>query len=273
MGWNRGTRVQAALTGCVTVAAIIAGAVGGGSGATPLAAGKVLALMRNAPLALSAYPSLSMRMTMNIEANGRSINLVVTGVGTPDGHRGVVSEQLPGGLGAVRLEVIGRDFFGQVAPSHYPETGGKHWVELKLTGGSSATQISPSSVSAYLQLLAGVGKVQDKGSSTIDGAKVERYHVDIDVAKALTQVPQQLQTANAEQLQALGITTMPMDVWITDAGLPVQLKFSLQLQGASAHFTLRVHGSHDPVTVTAPPDSDVFQVSSITDLGRLLVGE
>jgi hypothetical protein len=269
MGWQRGTRIQAALTGCVTVAAVIASAVGGGSGATPLAAGKVIALMRNAPLALSAYPSLTMRMSVNVSANGRSVNLVVNGVTSSDGHSGIVTEQLPGGLGTVHLTVANHAFYGQVAPSHYAETGGKQWAELKLTTSSPA-QASPSSATAYVQLLAGVGSVKDKGSATIDGTKVEHYHVDVDVAKAVAQVPPELRTTSAAQLQALGVTSMPMDVWITDAGLPVQMKFSINAQGASAHVTLKLRGSNRHVTIVIPPANQTYEVTNIAELGHLI---
>jgi hypothetical protein len=272
MSWSRALRAQAALTGCVIVAAATAAIVGGGPAATPLAAGRIIALMRNAPLALSAYPSMTMRMTTNLDINGRSISVVATGVATPDGRRGILTEQLPGSLGVLRLTVVAPDLYGRVAPSHYAETNGKQWAELRVTGPSTA-QLAPSSVTAYLQLLAGVGKVQDKGPSTIDGTRVEHYHVDIDVAKALAQVPSQLRTTSAEQMQALGVTTMPMDVWLTDVGLPVQLKFSVKAPGASvsAKFAIRLHGSNDPVTVSAPPADEVYVVTNAADLGRLLV--
>lgn len=271
MSWSRGHRVQAALTGCVAAAAVIAGAVGGGSGATPLAAGKVIALMRNAPLALSAYPSLQMKITAQISSGGQDITVVSNANLTPDGRSGVVSEQLPRGLGTLRLIAIGPELYGKVAAGHELETNGKHWVGLHLTGVATGSAY-PGSASAYVQLLAGVGKIEDRGASKIDGAAVEHYRVFVDPQKAIAREPKQFQNpAAAAQLRALGVTTLPMDVWITPQGLPLQLKSTLNVQGASFKFTIRLHSSNKSVTLAAPPSSDVYPVTTAADFQRFLV--
>jgi hypothetical protein len=272
MGWSRGLRVQAALTGCVTVAAVIASAVGSGSAATPLASGRVLALMRNAPLALSGYPSLQMHMTISVSAEGRSFSIGADALGSADGHNGEINEQLPNGAGELHMLVVDKAFYAEVTPAHYSETNGKRWAEFDAAASSASPQFSPGSATGYLQMLAGAnGKIEDRGSSTMDGARVEHYRVTVNLQDALARASTQFGNANAQQAAAtLGITNLPMDVWLDDKGVPRQVKFHISAQGGSGTFTMRIRGSNKPVHVTAPPASQVFHVTSIMDLTRLI---
>ena len=236
-----------------------------------MAAGKVLALMRNAPLALSSYPSIQMRMTIAVSAGGHSISIGADGLSSSDGHVSTLTEQLPNGAGELHLLVIGTTSYAEVSPTHYAETGGRKWAALSVAG-LSTSQVSPGNASGYLQMLAGVnGKIEDRGASEIDGAEVEHYRVTVDLQDALARVPSQLRSpGSAQAIAALGINSLPMDVWLDGTGFPRQVKFHVSIPGGSGTFTMRFRGSNSPVHVVAPPASQVYPVRSITELIPLI---
>ncbi len=157
--------------------------------------------------------------------------------------------------------------------------GGKQWIKLDLSklGRSagldlgtllSGSGLQPGNVLSMLE--AGGARIDDLGSTTIDGAAATHYRVTVDVAKAL---------------QARGLTNpllaglvaqlpkIPADVWIGKDGLLHRIQISLDLplpQSAKpVHLglTIDVYDYGADVTIAAPPGSDVYDATKLAGQG------
>jgi hypothetical protein len=155
--------------------------------------------------------------------------------------------------------------------------GGKQWVKLDLSkvGKSqgldfnqllSGSQLQPTDL---LSLLKTEGAdVRKVGPATVDGTPTTHYHVTVDVAKALT-----ARGLSSPMLAAAAaaMPTVPEDVWIGDDGLVHRMKlaFSTQHQGKPVRIAMAMdltdYGT--PVTIAAPPSSDVFDATPFARQG------
>jgi len=147
---------------------------------------------------------------------------------------------------------------------------GKHWVALTLTTPAGWAPNQPS-VGAdglgFVHLMPGAtGEVHNLGTARIEGVRTTHYRVTIDLQKAAAAEAPELRTGSVSELQAAGISTEPVDVWLDHEGAPRQMSFTFNVQSVRADFQLRVSGSTKPLQLTAPPASDVYFVTSATEL-------
>ena len=149
-------------------------------------------------------------------------------------------------------------------------TIGKHWIGLSITTrGQTSPAQTPTGNDAlgFLHLMPGAtGEVQQIGHDKIDGVRTTHYRVTIDVAKAEQSMPDQFQRGSAGQLSQLGISTLPLDVWLDADNKLRQDKLSFDVQQMHFAMQMRLSGSSSPVHVTAPPASDVYFVTSSAEL-------
>jgi len=69
-----------------------------------------------------------------------------------------------------------------------------------------------------------------------------------------------------QQLQDLGITTMPYDVWIDAQKEVRQFGWHLSAHGFKTSAQWRLSGATTPPTVVEPPPSDAYSVDSCGEL-------
>lgn len=259
------------LHGAASLAVLASGVgaaiTGGAGGGVTLAGPQVLRLIQNSSAALSAYPAVKMTMTMSFSGNGRHVSLTEQGVMARDGKSGEFGMQLPNGLGPLSFIAVGNTLYAHASP-HARATFGKRWVGLRVTPGAAPTQTpTGSDALGYLRLMPGAtGEVKVLGHQTIGGVRTTHYRVTIDLLKAEQSMPPQLQQASAEQLQQAGISTLPMDVWLDDAHRARQVELDMNVQGVHMKARIGVTGANTAVNVVAPPDSDVYFVTTPTDL-------
>jgi len=261
--------VHGAVTAAVFASGVGAAIAGGGAGGVTLAGPQVLRLIQNAPAALSSYPSMKMTMKFTFSGGGQSRSFQETADISPDGKSGSFSLPLPNGGGTLSAVAVNHTLYMH-ASQQTVASYGKHWVGLSLTNGSQATPSqAPTGDDAlsYLHLMPGAtGDVQTLGHQTIDQVRTTHYRVTIDLAKAEQSMPPQLQQSSAAQLAQLGISTMPVDVWLDAQNKLRQEKVSMDVQHQHFDMLLRLSGSSTPINVTAPPASDVHFVATATEL-------
>jgi len=241
------------------------------SGGVTLAGPQVLRLIQNAPSALAAYPSVKLTLSMSLSGNGQHATFEEHGVVSPDGKSGRVRLDLPNGAPSITFLGVG-DAMYVPASQQSVATLGKHWIGLHLTRDANAgslTAPSGSDAMTYLRLMPGAtGEVKVLGHPTVDGVRTTHYRVTVDVLKAYQHLPPELQNGAGSQLQQLGVTTIPVDVWLDAQHALRQEKLNLSTHGVSADLTIQLAGSTTPVDVVAPTASDVYFVGSITELVR-----
>lgn len=260
--------------GAVTVAVLASGVgavvAGGGSGGVTLAGPQVLRLIQHAPAALSSYPAVNMSFKISMSGQGQHFSSTTRGLISPDGKQGTFATGLPNGLGTLTFEAINKTMYVHATPRAAASLG-KHWVGLTLTNLPTGWAPNQPSVGTdglgFLHLMPGAtGDVRDLGAARIDGVKTTHYRVTIDMQKAAAAESPELRTGSVSELQAAGITTEPVDVWLDHEGAPRQMSFTFDVQSVHAEFQLRLSGSTRPLSLTAPPASDVLFVTSATEL-------
>jgi hypothetical protein len=265
---------QALLTAAVLVTGIAVTLThDSGPTAVPVASGPILRLVQRAPQALADAASLKMSMTFHVSANGH--DATVRGQLTYDVHdkTGEGTIDIPGG-GQLRLIQSRRTIYAPIKSDQALIYQGKHFVALAVSAGGRSTQLPTGDSLTYLQLLAGAnGKGLRYGEETIDGVSTTHYQVTVDIAEALSRVPTELRTTSADQLSTLGISSLPMDVWLDRQGVPRQLRIKMNLQGSTADFLIQFSPSDTPVSVRIPAASDVYRVTDITQFMTIAAGQ
>ena len=108
---------------------------------------------------------------------------------------------------------------------------------------------SVGSLGALVDITKSAKSVHDKGASTVDGVRATQYALVIDPAAAKGKSDLQ------QELQLLGSTQVPVDLWLDAQGRPVRLLIDVSLAGQK--FSIDVHASrfNAPATIAAPPAS------------------
>jgi hypothetical protein len=156
--------------------------------------------------------------------------------------------------------------------------GNKPWLKLDLgvlaqqTGinmsaltGSPTTTTDPTQ---QLNYLLGVSRnVKDLGTDTVRGEPTHRFHVVIDLQKALSKLQGSTKCDFAATTKMLGNTSkIPADVWLDQQGRLRRMAFSMHVApGQQTSFSMKMvmdlYGFGEPVHIQAPPDSDVFDLT------------
>jgi hypothetical protein len=248
-------------------------AAGGGTEVT-LAGPQVLRLIQQAPAALSSYPSLTMTMTMSVSANGRTVNVREDALMSHDGRTGSFVVHPAGAGHDIDLFFVGQTIYAPAPAGHYPAITGKQWLAYAGSLPTATSVPNGKDALAFLRMMPGAtGPVRVMGHDTVDHARTTHYRVTIDVLKAVAAEPAELRNADTmAELQRVGVTTMPIDIWLDDQHAPRQITFALSVDGVSMHAQMRFRGSSTPLTVTAPDPAVTYDVTDLQQFLELAAG-
>jgi hypothetical protein len=113
---------------------------------------------------------------------------------------------------------------------------------------SSLQSASVESASVFVNAAASVKRV---GTETVDGVQATHYSVVVDPKKLPATLP------GKSSLSAAGITSIPVEVYVDSQGRPVEITENLTIAGKSTTTKASVSRYNVPVTITAPPASQV----------------
>jgi hypothetical protein len=142
-------------------------------------------------------------------------------------------------------------------------TGGKPWAKatadstnptLKQLASSISSLEQSTSLSQYGSFAQAASSLKSVGSEQVNGVAATHYSLIVDITKVDIAA---FTPAVKQALAATGISTIPVDMWVDEQGRPVKLveKFTVQGQPVSTDFTLS--NINQPVTISAPPPSEV----------------
>jgi hypothetical protein len=121
-----------------------------------------------------------------------------------------------------------------------------------------------------IDALRGVGDVEELGAEEVNGVQATGYRVTIDVDRALEAASE----GDREELRAavgqLG-SEWPMEVWVTDSGLPVRMEMSLSptdLFDMTMRFDFTDFGVD--ADIQAPPADDVRFFEDPSEIDEIL---
>jgi hypothetical protein len=264
------------------------GSSGGGSSTVAIAG----------PLASAAYATSQtggahMALSGRIEATGLPSPVTISGSGffNYSSHEGTLSMTLAGlpasavtGSSTGIEEIfkgtdiyIGSSLFAGKLPA------GARWMKLDLARVGAAAGIDPtqllsgqSNPAQFLEYLkASGGSVQTVGRDTVRGVPTIHYHGTIDAKKAARVFAEHagkssLRESFEKEVAKVGLTTIPVDVWIDSHRLVRRMQLSFRIpaggQTASINMTIELFGFGATPAVSTPPASETFDATS-TALG------
>lgn len=125
----------------------------------------------------------------------------------------------------------------------------KPWLKLSLRSGPLASSgLGALNMASMLKGLEGALSVKPRGQENVDGVATTRYAVTVDAAKALA-----AQGLDSLVPSAGKSPKVVYDLWVDDDDLV--RKLAMKTGSASVQMTFSAYG--EPVTITAPPASEV----------------
>jgi LppX_LprAFG lipoprotein len=149
--------------------------------------------------------------------------------------------------------------------------GGKQWMKVDLAAaakqaGTSLGSFGQLDPQQWLQQLLASSDTQKLGTDTVQGEQMTHYRTTIDPDKAISNVPAAQRAAVRKAMKQIGVSTIPVDVWVDGKGLLRQESISLTLgqglQNAAMKMTFDMHDFGQPVNVDVPPADQVFDAMS-----------
>jgi hypothetical protein len=201
----------------------------------------------------------SAHISLDVDAAGQK----VTGQGDEKLSAGKlvamdITEQLPGGTGSLRLIIVGGKTYAKLPPSLNKST--KPYVLVTAQSSNATVRQLASSLDSALSsasignvgaFITAAKTVKLVGEQTIIGVKTTHYSIVVDVAKLPADLP------GKDALVSSGLKSLPLELYIDEQGRPIQVTEDFQVQGQSVSTHVTVSKYNQPVTVTAPPASQV----------------
>jgi hypothetical protein len=144
----------------------------------------------------------------------------------------------------------------------------KQWVKLDLgqlgqqrgLDLSSLANTSPTPASA-LSYLRGSSKVEEVGSESVDGVETTHYKVTVDLERAAARSSGSDREALKRLIQAGGVKTLPVDVWIDGKDYVRKVQYAQRIgNGKAVKITMNLHDFGSPVSVKPPPAGSVVDL-------------
>ncbi|MBB2934553.1 hypothetical protein FHX82_001573 [Amycolatopsis bartoniae] len=169
---------------------------------------------------------------------------------------------------------VGKKIYLQV-PEQYRDqlTSGKPWGQFpensnfsKVMGAAQAQQNDPKQM---LQQIQEAGTITRSAQETLDGKPATHYWIDVDVAKSVDKLAQSGLSQAQLQGMASKVKTVPMQLWLNEDLLPVQITEDMtelmRAAGAPAStqnmtLTMKYTDWGIPVDVQAPPADEVGDI-------------
>jgi hypothetical protein len=217
-----------------------------------------------AAAAVNTADAGSARMTVALQAPVGGVPLSLRGDGAYDFRtgRGELTLHLPPEYAAL----TGRSTFksvidGDTTYVYNPE--GRAWEILADTPPQSTldvfAELVPDDPTRILEFLEPGGEVETIGEESLFGAETTHYRATVDVGQLVDNAPANVQEAvRASGMVRVG-DTLPVDVWVDDAGLMRRLDLKGQLGDVDdVSLRLDLYDFGTEVDVKVPPPSRVY---------------
>jgi hypothetical protein len=237
---------------------------------------------------LSAAPAAAREaktalITMKATAGGQGQSMSFDGTGAIDFVTGNQSMEMS--LLGTKLEIrmIDGTMFMHLPDVGRPPGFTQSWISVPMPKGAEANQLQLGADGAgMLDGLAGVSAdgIEELGADTIDGEDVDGYKVTIDLDKAIERLPEDEQDDLAfarDQMAAMGLDEWPMEVWLTQDGLPARITMTMQSSGVDVDVRMDFSDYGTDVDLAEPDPADTRAYDSLTemqqDLGAVGAGD
>lgn len=162
-------------------------------------------------------------------------------------------------------------------PALSAELGGKQWAEIDLGESKSGSLGSLASLinsernanpTTQLSAMIASKQVTEVGTETVQGQQTTHYSGTLNVSQFLQDGVNTANLSSSEvatlksTLQAGGVSSEKVDVWVASDGLPVQEKVAVDSSAGEMDMTMDMSDWGAPVSVSAPPAGQVADITA-----------
>ncbi|HEV7898196.1 MAG TPA: hypothetical protein VGP31_10170 [Planosporangium sp.] len=175
----------------------------------------------------------------------------------------IVMEEAATGQTTVRM--LGTAIYVQIPTKDRASMDGKSWMKMDLAGkdkaaGEIARQLDNMDPSKQVKTLIASGSVTVVGEDTVGGVKTVHYAATAPIAAYLGQLDPTMRPQVEKVLTDKGIKEAKVDLWVDEQ---YTLRRSRSVLGTATDITVDYIDYNKPVTVTAPPAADTFDLAEM----------
>jgi hypothetical protein len=216
----------------------------------------------------TAAAQKTMRATFEFRISGSGIDVASTGEMVSDTAHGLASGTFTE-PGVGDLEVRAVDGFSYTKlPGGRADTAGHHWLSYRAR--KAGTTVGGQDPLTMLKLIGDPQKVESLGGEKVNGVDASHYRVDIDPARLGAAIAASGANITVPPGALSQLKDAVAEIWIDSENLPRRLTMSLGIQQVKTSFRFDFFDYGKPVQVTAPESSDVTEVGSPLELGKML---
>ena len=160
----------------------------------------------------------------------------------------------------VRLILVGRKAWAKLPSAVVPNASrAKPWLTvtsssknptIRVVAAGLARTSSQTSLDGEVAFARAATKVEKVGHETIDGVSTTRYALDVATARLPA-------STSAKALVALGVKSVPTQMWIDGAGRPVRVSEKVTARSVTSTTTVNVTRYNRSVSVNPPPAGQI----------------
>ena len=227
--------------------------------------------------------SANMAMDITMKGGPQAVTFTANGAFDFDSGRGAMTMNLGEmaaqmGMGDIEMRTDGTIMYMKMpAQMGAPTPWVKMDLESSLTGQGlgGLGQFSNNDPRRTLEMLRGVADVEEVGAEDVRGTATTHYKTTVDLETAVAKAQGDQKQALQQQLEMLGTSQVPMDLWIGEDGLLRRQEVTMDLSNVdpgaaspdqvptSMFMRMELFDFGTPVDVEPPPAD---QVTDMTDL-------
>lgn len=239
-----------------------------------------------APAVTQQERSARMSMEMAMTGGGQDITLTAQGGVDFANERSSMTismgqEVAEAGFDEMRIVTDGTTLYMQM-PNAQDLGLPTAWVKMDLDEmagmqGLGELQQMGNDPTKSMEMLQGVSDdVTEVGTEDVRGEPTTHYRATIDMEKALDQVPEDARPFVQQQMEVLGTTTLPIEVWIDDAGRLRRQRVDMDLSAmggsppgapTSVYTTVEMFDFGAQVQAEPPPADEVTDFADLQGVG------
>ena len=249
-----------------------------GGGGAPAATSKIASVADLGALVqhnASGKNSAHIQLNMTVPGAG-----AITAVGDMKFAGAQSAEQMTmtlSGVGDLQMVMIGKTIYMKIPSGLAGAAGGsapsaKPWTKIDLNGsdalskalGSTANLAGQTDPSQLINQIAQAGTITSVNAETLDGVATKHYAITVDMRKMLATIGTNMDPAEQQAMSALGVTSIPFDIWVNSDNLPVKITTKIAVSGITASggasevdMTVTYSNWGESVNIQAPPADQV----------------
>jgi hypothetical protein len=245
-----------------------------------------MALIASAPEAIEDAETAHMTMSMEMAGGeggggaggGLPDEMSMSAEGDVDYTSGDASIEMSFFGMTMEMRIVDETMYQRMPAMMRPSGIDEEWLGLPLEAAGAAG-LNPLGTAPngadMVEMLRGIsGELEELGSAEVNGVDAWGYRAMLDLTEALDEMSAEERieaNISSGMLGSMGMDEVPIEVWITEDGLPVRMVMEME-EDALFAMTMQIDFTDfgAPVSIEAPPAEEVHVVEDLDELEELM---